>query len=132
MSFKYLKYLIPGCLFLGWISVLASGAQPGFLEGHLKIISSREVDLADGTPSPDTAEDYADHSLVVLSRDRKQEVTRLTADKNGSYRVELPPGDYVLDILRRPRSRLRATAQPFTVVSGQTVHVDMDLDMGVR
>jgi len=56
----------------------------------------------------------------------------VTADGNGNYRVALPPGDYVLDVQRRARARVRATPQPFTVVSGQTVRVDMDIDTGVR
>jgi hypothetical protein len=134
MALKYLNYLIPGCLFLACLAwnVSVDAAQPGFLEGHLKIILSQEVDLADGTPTPVTAETYAEYPLIVLSHDRKQEVTRITVDKNGNYRVELSPGDYVLAVQRRPRGRLRASAQPFTVTSGQTVHVDMDVDMGVR
>ena len=114
-------------------AVPLSGAAPtGILEGHLKILSSKEVNLADGTPASVIAENYADYPLVVLSQDRKQEVTRVAADKNGNYHVELPPGNYVLDIQRRPRGRVRATPQPFTVVSGQTVRVDLDIDTGVR
>jgi len=74
----------------------------------------RQIELGDGTPAPVTPENYADYPLIVLSQDRKQEITRVTADGNGNYRAELPPGDYVLDIQRRPR----ATPQPFTVVSG--------------
>jgi len=123
------KCLILGCFFLAltqtaWIKA----APPGFLEGHLKIILSREVELADGTPAPVSAE----YPLIVMSQGRKTEVTRVTADGNGNYRVELPPGDYVLDIQRRPRGRVRATPRPFTMVSGQTVRVDMDVDTGVR
>ena len=45
---------------------------------------------------------------------------------------ELPPGDYILDVLGRAPKRIRAEAQPFTVVSGQTVRVDMNVDTGVR
>ena len=90
------------------------------------------IELADATPAPATAENYADYPLIVLSQDRKKEVTRVTADGNGNYRAGLPPGDYVLDVQRRPRGRVRATPQPFTVVSGQTVRVDMDIDTGVR
>jgi hypothetical protein len=107
-------------------------ASTGFLEGHLKIILSKEVELADGTPAPVTAENYGDYPLIVLSQDRKTEVTRVTADGNGNYRVELPPGDYVLDVQDRPRGRVRATARLFTVASGQTIRVDMDIDTGVR
>jgi len=45
---------------------------------------------------------------------------------------KLPPGDYILDVLGRAPKRIRAEAQPFTVVSGQTVRVDMNVDTGVR
>ena len=128
-----LKNLLCACLALvlsGSASIQA--APSGFLEGHLKIVLSREVELADGTPAPATAENYADYPLIVLSQDRKTEVTRVTADGNGNYRVALPPGDYVLEVQRRPRGRVRATPRPFTVVSGQAVRVDMDVDTGVR
>jgi len=128
-----LKCLIVGGLFLALTGLAPIKAVPsGFLEGHLKIILSREVELADGTPAPVTAENYAEYPLIVLSQDRKTEVTRVTADRNGNYRVELPPGDYVLDVQRRPRGRVRATPQPFTVVSGQTIRVDMSVDTGIR
>jgi hypothetical protein len=128
-----LKCLIAAGLFLALTDPPPiKAAPPGFLEGHLKIILSKEVELADGTPDPVTAENYAGYPLLVLSKDRKTEVTRVTADGNGNYRVELPPGDYVLDVQRRPRGRVRATPRPFTVVSGQTVRVDMEIDTGIR
>ena len=128
-----LKCLIAASLFLALTQPAPiKAAPPGFLEGRLKVILSREVELADATPAPATAENYADYPLIVLSQDRKKEVTRVTADGNGNYRAGLPPGDYVLDVQRRPRGRVRATPQPFTVVSGQTVRVDMDIDTGVR
>lgn len=128
-----LKCLTAAGLFLALTNPAPiKAAPPGFLEGHLKIILSREVDLADGTPASGNGENYAEYPLIVLSQDRKKEVTRVTADGNGNYRVELPPGDYVLDVQRRPRGRARATPQPFTVVSGQTVHVDMNVSSGVR
>jgi hypothetical protein len=114
-------------------SIVSINAAPtGFLEGHLKIISPREVELADGTPSQMTAENYADYPLVILIRAQQKEVARVTADQNGNYRVALPPGDYVLDVQDRRRRHVRAASQPFTVVSNQTVHVDMTIDTGVR
>ena len=69
---------------------------------------------------------------IVRSRDGGKEVGRVTADAGGNYHLALPPGEYVLDIQRRPRGRVRTTPQPFTVVSGQTVRVDLDIDTGVR
>ena len=128
-----LKYFVTLCI----SSVLAgttsiNAAAPGFVEGHLKIISPREVELANGTPASITAESYAEYPLIILSQDGKNEVARVTADKNGNYRAALSPGDYVLDVQRRAPGHVRAKPQRFTVVSNQTVRVDMDIDTGIR
>jgi hypothetical protein len=128
-----LKDLIFACVFLllaGNASIDA--APPGFLEGHLKIVSPKEVELADGTSPVITAENYAEYPLIILSQDGKKEIARVTADGNGNYRTALPPGDYVLDVPRRGRGHIRAKPQPFNVASNQTVRVDMELDTGVR
>jgi len=111
---------------------LINAAPQGFVEGQLKILSPKGVELADGTPSKITAENYTDYPLVILSSDKQTELAHVTADGNGNYRIALPPGDYVLDVQDRRRRHLRATPQPFTIVSNQTVHVDMNIDTGVR
>ena len=126
-----LKYLVAVCisfLVLGAINA----AAPGFLEGHLKIVSPKEVDLADGKPPVITGEIYAEYPLIILSQDGKHEVARITADGNGNYHTALPPGNYVLDVQRRAPGHVRAKPQRFTVASNQTVRVDMDIDTGVR
>jgi hypothetical protein len=129
-----LKSLIIGCVFLVPVSCLASdnAPPPGFVEGHLKIISPREVELANGTPASISAESYAEYPLIILSQGSKKEIARVTADGNGNYRLALPPGDYMLDVQNRRRRHVRATPQPFTIVANQTVHVDMNVDTGVR
>ena len=127
---SFLKCLIAVSIF----SVVPGVATepPGFVEGHLKIISGKEVELADGNAPAITAENYAQFPLIVLSQDGKKEIARLTADGDGNYRTALPPGDYVLDVQGRARGHVRAKPQRFTVVSNQTVRVDMDIDTGVR
>ena len=130
---SFLKWLISGCVFfLCAGSGLINAAPQGFVEGHLKIISPREVELADETPSEITAQNYADYRLVILSRDQHTAIANVTADENGNYRVALPPGNYVLDIQDRSRRHVRATPQPFTIVANQTVQIDMTIDTGVR
>ena len=119
------------CLLLA-SAALIDAASPGFLEGHLKIISPKEVELADETASKMTAENYIDYPLVILSRDKQTEVAHVTADEHGNYRMALPPGDYVLDVQNRRRHHVRATPQPFTIAANQTVRVDMAIDTGVR
>jgi hypothetical protein len=113
-------------------AALINAASPGFLEGHLKIIALKDLDLADATPSKMTTENYAEFPLVILSRDKQTEVAHVTADENGNYRIALSPGDYVLDAQNRRRRHLRAKPQPFTIVANQTARVDMAIDTGVR
>jgi hypothetical protein len=129
----FVRNAIFACLFVALAVGSANAQSPGFLEGHLKIIASREVELADATPSENTADNYADYPLIILSRDEKKEMARVTADETGKYRVALPPGDYILDVQRRPpKGHIRAKPQAFTLASNQTVHVDITIDTGVR
>ena len=113
---------------------LSSAAPTGILEGHLKILLSKEVQLQDDAKATTEAleQPYSEYPLIVRTRDGGKELARLTADAGGNYRLTLPPGDYVLDIQRRPRGGVRATPQRFTVAAGQTVRVDLDIDAGVR
>jgi hypothetical protein len=126
----FLKNLIVGCIFLLLAgSATSSDVLPsGVMEGHLKIVSSKPVDLGDENAATVTAENYADYPLLVLSRDKQKEIARITADTNGNYRAALPPGDYVLDVQGRTLKHVRAKPRLFTVVSNQTVRVDMDID----
>ena len=128
------RLVLVGCALLPLLASRAGdSAKDGFLEGHLKIISLKEVELAGGNPPKGAApENYAEYPLIVLSKDGQKEVVRMTPDREGNYRVSLPPGDYILDAQGRRRGGVRAQARPFTVVSNQTVRVDMNIDTGVR
>src|SRR5882724_8111438 len=125
----FLKNLIVGCIFLALAgSATSSDALPsGVMEGHLKILSRKPVDIGDENAATVTPGNYADYPLLVLTRNGQKEITRITADTNGNYRAVLPPGDYVLVAQRRARTHVSAKPQPFTVVSNQTVHVDMEI-----
>jgi len=127
---SFLKNLIVGCIFLvlagsaAWSDALPSG----IMEGHLKILSPKAFDVGDENAATVTAENYAEYPLIILSQEGKKEIARVTADENGNYRVALPPGDYILDVQGRARKHVRWKPQPFTVVSNQTVRVDMAID----
>jgi hypothetical protein len=125
----FLKNLIVGCIVLALAgSATSSDALPsGVMEGHLKILSRKPVDIGDENAATVTAGNYADYPLLVLTGDKQKEIARVTADTNGNYRAVLPPGDYVLVAQRRARTHVNAKPQPFTVVSNQTVHVDMEI-----
>jgi hypothetical protein len=130
-SFKYLAsafviFIVAG---MAWIE----GAPPGFLEGHLKIIFGMAMGESDEMPRAQGApQSYARYPLIVLSQEDKKEIARVTADQSGNYRLALAPGNYVLDIQDRVAKRIRAAPRPFTVVSNQTVHVDMNILIGMH
>ena len=128
------EYLIAVCLFSVSVGCLASdNAAPGFLEGSLKILAFKDVELAGESPSKFSGGNYAEYPLIILSQDGKKEIARVTADENGKYRVTLPPGDYILDVQgRRPKGHVRANPQPFTIASDQVAHLDMYIDTGIR
>jgi len=128
-----LKHLILTFLFLGSFGRLESDvAAPGFLEGQLKILAFRDVDLAEETRSKFRAGNFSDYPLIIFTGDGNTEVKCVTADGNGHYRATLPPGDYVLDVQNRVRRHLRVRPKPFRVLSGQTIRVDITIDAGIR
>src|SRR6266487_1942066 len=129
------NFVAAACIFLmlaGSASVKA--AAEGFMDGHLKIVVIRAVE-PDNMPQP-APETYAEYPLIILTQDGKREIARLTADKSGNYHVALPPGPYILRVQERSAEeraaeRIHANPQPFTVVSNQTVRVDMRIFVGL-
>ena len=110
----------------------ADGVPPGFLEGHLKIVAPKPVEVAEAGAAKGATVDYASYPLVIFNSAGDKEVARVTADKDGNYRVALPPGEYVLDAKGLAPGHVRATPKRFSVVSNQTVHADFELDTGIR
>lgn len=131
MSLKYVGLVLG--IFLLAFSTTLNAAEQGFLEGHLKIVFGMAAQPSDDMPRPENAsESYAEYPLLVLSKENNKEIARVTADEQGNFRVPLPPGNYVLDVQDRVRKRVRTRPQPFTVVSNQTIHVDMNIGTGIR
>jgi len=128
----FLSRLIAGVTLLSAGVIASSPVSQGFLEGQLRIVSLKEVQVAEEKVSEFASVNYADYPLLVLSKDGGKEVARITADENGHYRVGLPPGEYILDVKGRAPQRIRAKPHSFTIVSQQTVRVDMEMDTGVR
>ena len=119
----------------GWIAAESHAAPPsvapGFLEGRLKVHVSGGARLAEDTEPKAARVNYADYPLVVLRKDNREEIARITADEKGHYRIPLPPGDYLLELKTRVLRRVETQTRPFTVVSQQTARVDMELVTGL-
>ena len=127
------KCLISGCaLLLLPVGQLVNAGSQGFVEGHLKIIALKDVELAEGNPQTLSTGNWSEYPLVILSWDGKHEIATVTADGHGNYRFALPPGNYRLDVQDRRHKHVRGAPQQFTIVSNETVRIDMDIDTGIR
>lgn len=126
-----LKFLLAACVFSSLAGIASIKAAPqSLMEGHLKIVSLRAVEPSDEMPRPPVS--YGEYPLIILSQDGKKEIARVTADKDGNYRVALPPAAYILDVQDRAAKHVRGKPKPFTVMSNQTVRVDMNILIGFR
>jgi hypothetical protein len=90
------------------------------------------VAIAEAGAAKHAPVDYASYPLVVLSAADQTEVARVTADKDGAFRVALPPGDYILDAKGRAPGHIRATPKHFSIASNRVAHADFELDTGIR
>lgn len=109
------------------VSHAASSVAPGFLAGRLSVQISEGAKLADETEAKAASVNYAEYPLVILRKADRKEVERITPDENGDYRVPLPPGEYLLELKARVRKQIQTQLRPFTVVSRQTVQVNLEL-----
>lgn len=134
MNGRYQRFL--GVCLTTLLSVVfsANAAPEGFVEGQLRIVAGRAVqlDATDSEQSKEAAhESYPNYPLVVVTQGEKKQVARFTADAEGKYRVALPPGNYVLDVEGRVSRRLRAKPQPFTISPNLVSHVDLTVLTGL-
>lgn len=111
------------------IAVGTASATPpplGILEGTLKAPVQRGAELADDVSSS-SASDQPTYTLA-LRKDGK-EVAHVETDKQGKYRIALPPGEYVLDLKEVRKRRRVAGSLPrhVTVLVDKTSRVDIEL-----
>jgi len=107
-------------------------AQVGVVEGTVSIGPLVPVQQAN-QPTPTTSpEIYAAWPIGIFQADGETPVTPLTVDAGGAYRVELPPGTYVVTLMARPRIGGSNLPQTITLEAGQTVTLDIVIDTGIR
>jgi hypothetical protein len=86
-----------------------------------------------GVPTPTTPpEAYAARSIDVFQSDGSTLVANVKIGSDGTYRVELPPGKYVVKLAPTGIDRGFNLPRTVEVVSGQTLRLDIDIDTGIR
>ena len=120
------------CLLLGCASaqVPGPGAKPqSGIEGRA-MVDGGCLMTRGASPCPDKP---LACRITVVNADSARTVATATSDDNGYFRVELPPGHYVI----RPENLTGAVvpvAQPLavTIVAGRFTSVTVSFDSGIR
>lgn len=105
--------------------------QKGVLTGHVTIGPLRPVERP-GDPTDIPPEVYDARKVMVYDRSGKNLVKRVDIGHDGRYRVELPPGVYVVDINRLGIDRSREVPRTIEIRAGEVVTIDIDIDTGIR
>jgi len=69
---------------------------------------------------------------VVYKADGKTEAARVRIDPHGDFSVELPQGEYVIDINRAGVDSAKGLPVKITIYPNQVVVLDIDIDTGIR
>ena len=123
------------------ISVLLNACSPfsgageagkGVLEGKVSIGPLTPVQRI-GEPEPTPApEVFAARQVVIFSQDGQKEIARVQIGADGSYRVELAPGEYLVDINRLGIDSSKDLPVVIQIEREQTTRLDIDIDTGIR
>lgn len=112
-----------------------SGNCPGFLEGKITIGPLCPVERVPPEPAcQPTKETYENWPVAVWTADKKTRVAQIEPDLNGAYRIELPAGNYIVDLDGQQPSRVGGSDLPASIKidSGETTALDIDIDTGIR
>jgi len=124
----YIFIILSFCL-----SCAPAAPQPtGILQGHVTIgplVPVQRVGIPDPTPAPEV---YAARQMVIFSADGRNEIARADISPQGNYSIELPAGDYTVDINRLGIDFAAGFPATVNIHPDQTTVLDVDIDTGIR
>ena len=136
-------YLFFGLIILSAIFFISSCANPpkvsenGFLEGKIIIGPICPVERLPPDPKCQaTEETYKAWPIAVWKNDRTK-VARIVTKADGTYRIELSKGSYIVDLEKQHDFAERdfggkGLPATITINSSETTKLDIDIDTGIR
>ncbi len=124
----FLPFILAAC-------ALPGGSRPtGTLQGKVTVGPLTPLvrsDQPEPTPRPEV---FTSRGLVIYKADGKTLVKRLAFSPDGTYRVELPDGAYVVDLdhAKNPIEHAAGLPAQVTIKAGQATELDVDIDTGIR
>jgi hypothetical protein len=104
----------------------------GTLEGHVTIgplVPVQHEATPEPTPGPEV---WLTRAILIFAEDGKTEVAVVRIDAQGNYRVVLPAGTYVVDVVQRGPEHGVDLPQAVVVVADQVTRLDVEIDTGIR
>lgn len=103
---------------------LSSGITGITLIGPLHPVE--QISEVNQEPCPDSV-------IIIKNKINNEEIKRTSVDKNGSFKISLPPGDYILDAKNKTGS-VFPTSKPIdiTVLPDKFTNITVYFDSGIR
>ncbi|MBE0688270.1 MAG: hypothetical protein IH585_19935 [Anaerolineaceae bacterium] len=123
--------------FLMVVIIIMSGCsliknETGILEGKVNIGPLSPV-MQTGVPEPTPApEVYSARQIVIYSKNGKNEIAEVPIQPDGSYRIELKTGEYLVDINHIGMDFSKDLPVLIEIKANQSVYLDIDIDTGIR
>ena len=128
--FRFFKViLVAGIVFASGCIQLGNGTLSGKITiGPLCPVERNPPDLS-CQPTNDT---YKAWPIAVWTIYKTAKIAELQPTANGSYAIELPAGNYVVDL--ENHQRLGTSGLPTNIVirQGETTTLNIDIDTGIR
>lgn len=108
-------------------------AMPAVLQGKVSIGPLSPVEPAPGkAPATLPAELFTSRSMDIFQPDGKTLVKNISFNPDGTYKVELPPGTYVIDLKKSGLDQAEGLPKTITLNPGETQTLDITIDTGIR
>ena len=122
-------------LLLAAVALTACGdptPESGVITGHVSVQPLSPVE-EEGVPTPTPwPELYEGRVILIYGPDGEEVIKRAEIDSEGTYREELPPGTYVVDVERIGPITSPDLPKTVEITSGETVQLDVTIDTGIR
>lgn len=128
-----LNFLVIVILIVALVLIFQPSKNKGFLEGKVTIGPLCPVE---GFP-PDprcqpTEETYKAWPIGIYTSDKRTKIAQIEPNIDGTYKMELPEGDYVVDLEKQQSFGGHNLPTTISINSGETTTLNIDIDTGIR
>ena len=111
----------------------AKPLEKGFLEGKITIGPICPVERFPPDPNCEPKEEtYTAWQIAIWTSDERKKVAQIQPDLNGTYKLELPVGTYVVDFEKEQHFGGNNLPATIAIDSGKTTVLNIDIDTGIR